>query len=264
MNNARSAVALVALGGVLLAGCSSSDDTSSDGTAADGSVATISEGMLTVCTNPPFEPFELEQDGEIVGLDMSLVGEVAADLDLELAPLATGFDGIESGAALNANQCDVVASGITITDERAANMDFSEAYFDADQGLLVAEGSDLTDVASLEGKKVAVQIATTGASWAEENGLEGVVFDDLGAQVQALQTGQVDAVVNDIAVLSPFITDGFEVAANFSTGEQYGFGVKKGNTALLSAIDDTLERLHSDGTYDELYTEWIGTAPAEG
>lgn len=264
MNNARSAVALVALGGLLLAGCSASDDSSSDGTAADGSIATVSAGKLTVCTNPPFEPFELEKDGEIVGFDMSLMSEVAADLDLELAPLATGFDGIESGAALNAGQCDVAASGLTITDERKANMDFSQPYFDADQGLLVAEGSDLSTVESLAGKKVAVQVSSTGASWAEENGLEGVVFDDLGAQVQALQTGQVDAVVNDIASLSPFISDGFEVAANFSTGEQYGFGVKKGNTALVNAIDTTLVRLDTAGTYDELYTEWIGTAPAEG
>lgn len=264
MKNARSAISLVALGGLLLAGCSSSDDTSTDGTAADGSIATVSDGKLTVCTNPPFEPFELEKDGEIVGFDMSLMSEVAADLDLELAPLATGFDGIESGAALNASQCDVAASGLTITDERKANMDFSQPYFDADQGLLVAEGSDLSTVESLAGKTIAVQVSSTGASWAEENGLEGVVFDDLGAQVQALQTGQVDAVVNDIASLSPFISDGFEVAANFSTGEQYGFGVKKGNTALVNAIDTTLVRLETAGTYDELYTEWIGTAPAEG
>lgn len=264
MNTARSAAALVALGGLLLAGCSSSDDATSDGTAADGSISTVASGKLTVCTNPPFEPFELEKDGEIVGFDMALVGEVAADLDLELAPLATGFDGIESGAALNAGQCDIVASGITITDERKANMDFSEPYFDADQGLLVAEGSDLSTLESLEGKTIAVQVATTGAAWAEENGLQSVVFDDLGAQVQALQTGQVDAVINDVATLSPFISDGFEVAANFSTGEQYGFGVKKGNTALVNAINTTLVRLETAGTYDELYTEWIGTAPAEG
>ena len=182
MNHARSAAALVALGGVLLAGCSSSDDSSADGTAADGSVATITSGSLTVCTNPPFEPFELEKDGEIVGFDMSLMSEVAADLDLELLPLATGFDGIESGAALNAGQCDVVASGITITDERAANMDFSEPYFDANQGLLVTEGSDLATVEDLADKKVAVQIATTGLEWAEENGLSriyaGIHFRD--------------------------------------------------------------------------------------
>jgi polar amino acid transport system substrate-binding protein len=88
-----------------------------------------------------------------------------------------------------------------------------------------------------------------------------VQFEDLGLQVQALKTGQVDAAINDIAVLGPFVTEGFEVSANFSTGEQYGLGVKKGSAALLDAVNGTLERIREDGTYDELYTQYIGTAP---
>src|SRR5690606_32354725 len=125
-------------------------------------------GSLTVCTNPPYEPFEYEEDGEIVGLDMALTGEIAADLGVELRPLNTGFDAIESGAALNAKQCDIAASAITITDQRKKNVDFSDSYFDADQGVLVAAGTEVADESDLEGLKIAVQQATTGASWVEE------------------------------------------------------------------------------------------------
>jgi len=114
------------------------------------SLALVSAGTLTVCTNPPYEPFEYEEDGEIVGLDIALTGEIAADLGVELRPLNTGFDAIESGAALNARQCDIVASAITITDGRKQNIDFTDPYFDADQGVLVAEG---TSVASEDALK---------------------------------------------------------------------------------------------------------------
>ncbi|WP_454051666.1 transporter substrate-binding domain-containing protein [Cellulomonas sp. Marseille-Q8402] len=246
---------------LLLAACGGGDDAAS-GDGSEGGVELVSSGSLTVCTNPPYEPFEYEEDGEVVGLDIAIVQEVADDLGVDLVTKVTPFEGIQSGADLNTNNCDIVASGITITEERQAKIDFSDPYFDADQGLLVPEGSDLDSLESLEGATVGVQQATTGETWAQENGIDTVQFEDLGLQVQALKTGQVDAAVNDIAVLGPFVSEGFEVSANFSTGEQYGLGVKKGNSALLDAVNATLERIREDGTYDDIYTQYIGTAPA--
>jgi polar amino acid transport system substrate-binding protein len=244
---------------LLLTACSSTaNDTSGE------DVNLITEGTLTVCTNPPYEPFEYEEDGEIVGLDIDIVREIADDLGVDLEIKITAFDGIQSGADLNSNNCDLVASGITITEERAENMDFTEPYFDADQGLLVPAGSGLDSVESLEGLNVGVQLATTGRDWAEEQGLQLVEFEDLGLQVQALRNGSVDAIINDIAVLGPFADDELEVGTVFPTGEQYGFGIKKGNTALLKAANDTLARIFTDGTYDDIYVKYIGTAPAEG
>jgi polar amino acid transport system substrate-binding protein len=248
---------------LLLAACGGGDDSAGSDT-TEGGVDLVTAGTLTLCTNPPFEPFEYEEDGEVTGLDIAIVNEVATDRGVDLEVVSTSFDGIQSGVALNSGSCDIVASGITITPEREEKIDFSEPYFDANQGLLVAEGSGLDDVASLEGKKVGVQQATTGETWATDNGLDVVQFEDLGLQVQALKTGQVDAVVNDIAVLGAYVGDGFEVAAEFSTGEQYGLGVKKGNSALLDQVNATLDRIREDGTYDALYTEFIGTAPSSG
>lgn len=215
-----------------------------------------------MCTNPPYEPFEYEENGEIVGLDMDLVAEIAADLDAELQIKITAFEGIQSGADLNSNNCDIVASGITITEARSENMNFTDPYFDADQGLLTQAGAGLSTVEDLDGLRIGVQQATTGLDWAEEQGLTMVEFEDLGLQVQALRNGTVDAIINDIAVLGPFTDEGLEIGAVFPTGEQYGFGVKKDNTALLEAANATLERIKGDGTYDAIYETYIGTAPA--
>src|SRR5665648_968578 len=211
----------VAAAALPLTSCSSTaDDTGGD------QISLITDGTLTVCTNPPYEPFEFEKDGEVVGLDMDIVNEVAKDLDVELAIKITPFDGIQSGGDLNTGSCDIVASGITITPEREGKMDFSEPYFDADQGLLVPAGSGLASVEDLEGLTVGVQQATTGADWAAEQGLDTLEFEDLGLQIEALRSGQVDAVINDIVVLGPFAGDEFEVGTTFPTGAQYGIGVK--------------------------------------
>ncbi|GGB98210.1 transporter substrate-binding domain-containing protein [Cellulomonas carbonis] len=262
MPRTHAAATAVALSALALAGCSST--ATDDDAAASGEVQLVREGVLTMCTNPPYEPFEYEQDGEVVGLDVDVVREVADDLGVELEVVVTPFEGIQSGADLNAGNCDVVASGITITEEREENMDFSAPYFDADQGLLVAAGSGLDSVEALEGLQVGVQQATTGLDWAAEQGLSTVEFEDLGLQVQALRNGSVDAVVNDIAVLGPFADDELEIGTTFTTGEQYGLGVETGNTALLEAVDATLERIREDGTYDAIYETHIGTAPSEG
>ncbi|UZN04761.1 ABC transporter substrate-binding protein [Cellulomonas sp. S1-8] len=251
------------LAAALLATTACTSGSGDAATAGGDELALVNAGSLTVCTNPPYEPFEFEDDnGDVVGLDIDLAQEVADDLGVELRTVVTPFDSIQSGASLNTDACDLVASGLTITDERAEKFDFSAPYFDADQGLLVAEDSGLDDVESLAGAKVAVQMATTGETWAQEQDLTTVQFEDLGLQVQALRTGQVDAVINDIAVLGPFVAQGFEVATTFPTGEQYGLGVRQGNAALLDAVNATLARIAQDGTYDAIYTTRIGTAPA--
>ncbi len=255
----RTRLALAAAVGatIALAGCSS---TAASGSTSESGVPLIAEGKLTVCTNPPYEPFEFKEGGEIVGLDIDIVAEVAADLGVELALVETGFDGIQSGAALNAGTCDLVASGITITEERAGKLDFSDPYFDANQGLLVPAGSGLDSLEALAGVTVGVQQATTGETFAADNGLTTVQFEDLGLQIQALKNSQVEAIVNDIAVLGPYVDDDFVIGTEFVTGEQYGLGVKTGNTALLDAVNATLERIATDGTYDEIYATWISPA----
>lgn len=257
---------VLAAGALVLTGCSSDAETpSTAGTQATAdAVELVADGVLTVCTNPPFAPFEFEEDGEIVGLDMDITAEVAKDLGVTQSVLNIGFDAMASGAALTSGQCDVVATGLSITDERKANLDFSDPYYDADLGILVKEGSGISSEADLAGKRIGVQIATDAETWVTEKNLGGVQFADLGLQIQSLNADQVDAVMNDYAVLGSYVAEGYELLAPVPTGATYGIAVKKGNTALLEKINTTLERIKSDGTWAEIYTARIGVAPSEG
>ncbi|WP_102509038.1 transporter substrate-binding domain-containing protein [Sanguibacter massiliensis] len=259
-------VPLLAAGALVLAGCSSDTDTpaaDTQTTPGGTSVALVKDGVLTVCTNPPFAPFEYIEGTETVGLDMDITAEIAKDLGVPQKVITVGFDAMESGAALNTGQCDVVATGLSITDARKQNVDFSEPYFNADLGLLVKAGSGIASVDDLGGKKISVQKATVGDDWVEAEGLTGVQFDDLGLQVQALNTGQVEAAINDFAVLGTYVGDGLELVATIPTDDTYGLAVKKGNTALLEKVNATLARIKGDGTWTRIHTDRIGVAPAE-
>lgn len=250
---------LLAAGALVLAGCSSDKGTD---VALPGGVELAKGDVLTVCTNPPFAPFEFEEDGKIVGLDMDITAQIAKDLGVEQSVLNTPFEAMQSGAALNAKQCDIVATGLSITDERRANLDISEPYFDADLGILVKKDSGITSEADLAGKTIAVQIETDAEAWVTEKGLAGKQFADLGLQVAALKN-DVDAVMNDYAVLGSYTAQGYELLAPVPTGAQYGLAVRKGDTALLDQVNKTLARIKSDGTWAEIYTARIGVAPSE-
>lgn len=235
-----------------------------------GDVSLVEEGALTVCTDSPYQPFEFEEDGEFTGFDVELIREVADDLGVEAQFQVTPFDAIQSGAALSAQQCDVAASAITITEERRENLGFSEPYFNADQSLLIAEEDEDTyaSLDDLAGATVGVQAATTGQMYAEENApadTEIVEFPDSSALFTALQGGQIDAILQDFPVNGFFATqnEGVVVTERFPTGEQYGFATTTDNTALLEAIDGTLADLEDSGRYDEIFSTWFGPAPDE-
>jgi ABC-type amino acid transport substrate-binding protein len=115
-------------------------DLSGDGTTFDTSgVTTLTDGELLVCSDVPYPPFQFEdEDGRFMGFDIELVRAIGMRLDLQVEVIALGFDPIASGTALNSGQCDLAASAITITEERAENLLFSDPYYDASQSLLAA------------------------------------------------------------------------------------------------------------------------------
>lgn len=157
---------------------------------------------------------------------------------------------------------------MTITDERKKNVDFSVPYFDATQALLATKKSRVTSLADLKakGKKLGAQAETTGESYATGKGFNPVAFESSDAVINGLRTGQVDAVVIDYPVVQGWLkdkanADQFALVENISTGEQYGFSVKKGNTKLLAAIDKAITDAKADGTYKKIYEQWIGPLP---
>lgn len=250
---------------VAVAGCGGGS-TPSEPAAGPTGPELVNEGQITVCTSLPYEPFQSQQGNEIVGFDVDMIDLVATELGVTQEIIDTPFEGIESGESMNSGQCDVAAAAMTINEERAARFDFSDPYFDATQALLVNANSGITGAEQLAGKKVGVQNATTGSEWATENlpNSELIVFDDLGLLTTAAQTGQVEAAINDNVPLRDFAekNPGLAVTAEFDTGEQYGFGVRQGNQALLDVINEAIATAKSDGTYDRIYEMWIGAKPA--
>ena len=248
---------------LLLAACGDDDDaTSGDGGSTE---TTVERSTLTVCSDTPYEPFEFEQSGKVVGFDIDLVDLVAKDLGVTQDVVDTPFDGIQSGADLNSGKCDLAAAGMTITDTRKQNFDFSDPYFDATQALVVKKGAGITGFEQLKGKKLGVQNGTTGQEYAQKNApdVELVVFEDLGLLLTAVETGQVQGGINDNGVLYDWVKDksDFEVSKEFATGEKYGIGVRKGNDALLKKINDVLGKARSSGQYDTIYEKWFGKKP---
>ncbi|MEV7993992.1 transporter substrate-binding domain-containing protein [Streptomyces sp. NPDC086077] len=246
---------------VLVAGCSSDGD--GGGTKTAGGVELVKAGQLTTCTHLPYPPFQSEIDGKVQGFDVSLVDLVAKDLGVQQQILDTPFENFKTGAFLNSGECDLAAAGMTITEERKKNVDFSDPYFEATQAVLVDKKSGIKSFAGLKGKKVGAQAQTTGEEYAKNQGLDPVSFESSDAVINGLRTGQVEAVVIDYPVVQGWLKDkanasAFQVAEQVNTGEQYGITVKKGNAKLLAAINKALAGAKADGTYKKLYEQWIG------
>ncbi|MCO4236242.1 ABC transporter substrate-binding protein [Pseudarthrobacter sp. MDT3-28] len=251
---AAKAAAILAAGALTLTACGGSTTPA----ASEGGIQLINAGKLTVCSDVPYEPFEFQKDGKIVGFDIDIANEVAKDLNAELSIVDSSFEAIETGTALTG--CDVSISSISITDVRKSVMDFSNPYMDDDLTLVATTASGITDINSAKGKKVGVQQATTGAKYAAENGIDAQQFEDSGLLVQALQAGTIDAALGNQSILAYAIKDDpkFERVDDYATGEKLGISIKKGNTAMAEKVTGTLKRLTDDGSLKKFETTWFG------
>jgi polar amino acid transport system substrate-binding protein len=229
----------------------------------ESGVQVIKEGKLTVCTHLPYEPFQYNEGGEVVGFDVDLMDLVADDLGLEQEIVNTPFETIETGQAMATGKCDIAAAGMTITEERDQVIDFSDPYFEATQALLVKKGAGYDSLEALDGKTLGVQVGTTGEEYANENVPEGVeikVFEDLALLLEAVKSGTIDAAINDNTVLLDYAEQNpdTEMTTEFETGEQYGFGVAQGEDAdLLDAVNEAFQKAHDDGTYDKPFEKYF-------
>ena len=243
-----------------LSACGSSDS----GTTKTGA-SVVHQDTLTVCSDvpyPPFEDFDKSSPTGFKGFDIDIMTEVAKRLDLKLEVQDSAFDPLQSGAALNADQCDVAASAMTITPDREKNLDFTDGYYASKQSLLVPSDSDIASIDDLDGKKVGVQQGTTGKTYAEENatGADLISFPSDGEMFQAIKGGQVDALLQDLPVNLDHTKDGdFKIVETYDTNEEYGFAIKQGNTQLVEDINGALKDMRDDGTYDKIYNEYFST-----
>ena len=223
-------------------------------------VTTVNAGKLTMSTNAAFPPYEMTTDtGDFEGIDIEVAGAIAKKLGLELQ-----VDDMDFDAALLAAQngkSDMVMAGVTVTDERLKVMDFSDTYAEGIQSIIVPEGSDIATADDLSGKAIGTQRGTTGYLYCTDDfGEENVIaYDDGLTAVQALNNGQVDAVVIDNAPAQEFVAanPGLKILDTAYAQEDYAIGVAKGNTQLLDAINGALEELQSDGTLQAIVDKYI-------
>ncbi len=260
--------------GLLLSACGKKADTpppaASAPVAAASAPAPTPPKVLVVGTDAAYAPFESENtQKEIVGFDIDVVKAVAQKAGIEVKFVNTPWEGIFN--TLGAGDRDLLVSAITITDERKQTVDFSNPYFDAQQLIAVKGNSKITKFDELKKLKVGVQTGTTGDEVVTK--LQGKTsanikrFESTPLALKELESGGVDAVVADNGVVINYVANNsgskFKTVADKAfQPEQYGIAVKKGNADLLGKINKGLADIKADGTYDKIYAQYFGAAPA--
>ena len=256
------ALALTACGGSASSAASSVASSAASSEAVSSAAAdltTVEAGKLTMATNAAFPPYEMTTDaGEFEGIDVDTAKAIAEKLGLELQIDDMDFD----AALLSVQQgkADIVMAGVTVTDERKAVMDFSDSYATGIQSIIVPNDSDIASPDDLAGKTIGTQRGTTGYIYCSDDfGDENVVaYGDGLTAVQALNNGQVDAVVIDNAPAKEFVAanPGLKVLDTSYAEEDYAIGMAKGS-ALEDAVNKALEELKADGTLQAIVDKYI-------
>ena len=220
---------------------------------------TVQKGKLVMVTNAEFPPYEFHDQNAIVGIDVEIAGAIAEQLGLELEIEDIAFDSIIP--EIVSGKADIGAAGMTVTEDRKQNVDFSDTYAHATQVIIVKEDSEIKGVADLEGKIMGVQQGTTGDIYVSgDYGDAAVERYAKGMEaVQALAQGKVDAVVIDGEPAKQYIkeVEGLKIIDESYTDEDYAIAIKKGNTAMVEAVNAALAELKSEGKLDEIVAKYI-------
>ncbi len=279
MKKILAAIVTCTLSVCLLAGCggaeggdkasdvgaqSAAENTQSGGdSAADDSGAaaftTVNEGVLTMATNAAFPPYEYYEGDEIVGIDAEIAKAIADKLGLELKIEDMEFNSIV--IAVDGGKADMGLAGMTVTDERKETVNFTDSYATGIQAIIVADDSDIAGLDDLKEKKIGVQLATTGDTYATEDfGADYVEQYNKGADaVMALKQGKIDAVIIDKQPALSFIesTEGLKILDTDYVQEDYAACIAKSNEPLLEAVNGALSELKEDGTIQGILDKYI-------
>ena len=216
--------------------------------AESGEFTTVTEGILTMGTNAAFPPYEFYDGEDIVGIDAEIAGLLAEKLGLTLEIVDMDFSTIVT--SVQTGGVDIGLAGMTVTEERLENVNFTDSYATGVQVIIVKEDSDIASVDDLEGKLIGVQEGTTGYQYCSEDyGEENVLAYTNGATaVQNLVQGAVDCVVIDEQPALSFVeaNEGLKILDTEYVIEDYAAAVSKENTALLDALNAALKELQEE------------------
>ena len=222
--------------------------------------------VLSMATNAEFPPYEYVEGEDVVGIDVDIAQAIADKLGMELKVDNMNFDSIIP--AITSGKDAIGVAGMTVTDERKKNVDFTDSYATGVQVVIVREDSKITDVKDLTTKgadnTIGVQLGTTGdiycTSDIQDKGFGKVQQFNKGADaVQALVSGKIDCVVIDNQPAKEFVkaNKGLKILDTEYVTEDYAIAVAKDNTELKDKINGALNELKTDGTIQKILDKYI-------
>ena len=245
-------------------------DTTSD-TKADTVAQTEAEtdaktetNVIKMATNAYFKPYEYYEGDKIIGIDAEIAEKIAEKLGMTLEIVDMDFNSILT--AVNEGSADFGMAGMTVTEDRLEEVDFSVSYANGVQSVIVKEGSPITSVDDLyaEGAsyKIGTQLGTTGDSYSTDDfGADNVVgFNNGNEAVLALLGDSVDCVIIDNEPAKAFVAanEGLKILDTSYADEDYAICVKKGNSELLDKLNAAIVELTDDGTIEGIVNKYIG------
>ena len=226
---------------------------------ADEGYKLVKEGTLTMATNAYFPPYEYYDGQDVIGIDADIANAIADKMGLELKIEDMEFDSIIT--AVSTGKADLGLAGMTVTPDRQKNVDFSDTYANGVQVIIVKEDSAIAKPDDLKGKKIGVQLSTTGDLTAtDEFGKDSVVQYNKGNDaVMALTQGQVDAVIIDNEPAKSYVeaNKGLKILDTEFLNEDYAACISKDNAGLTKAVNKALAELKADGTLQKIVDKYI-------
>ncbi len=218
---------------------------------------------VTVATDATWPPMEMvDTNKKIVGFDIDFLNAVAKEAGFTVTYKNTAWDGIFAGLA--AGRYDVIASSVTITDERKKQYDFSDPYINVGQILVVPKAETGKVLADLKGKRVGAQIGTTGAMEIKKvDGVELKTYDEIGLAFEDMAAGRIAGVVCDEPTAAHYALqrkeykEKFKITGDTFTQESYGFVVKKGNAELVAILNKGIKAVKAKGIDEQLRKKWL-------
>lgn len=266
-------VAWIAVLALVVSACGSATKDSSTSTEGGDLLQHVKDaGVLKVGVMGTYQPYNfINEDKEMDGFDVDIAKEIAKGLDVKVEFVSQEFSGMVAG--LQTGKFDMVASQMTITDDRKKEMLFSDPYITNEVKVIVTEdNTEITSVNDFAGKDIGVGLGTNDETYLRNELMPEVgefnirTYDDVITSLKDLDAGRIDATINNMYALRPIIeANGFKIKAVGEPvkSDQAGVAVKLGNEAFIEEVDKILADIKADGTYDEIFMKWFGEAPSD-
>lgn len=241
-------------------GSSASTSNSTESAAASSETNAANAQKLIMCTNAEFQPYEYKDGGEIVGIDVEIAKKIGEKIGAEIEILDIAFDSLIP--TVNSGKADFAMAGMTVTEDRLENVDFTHTYQTAVQAIIIPSNSDIKEIDDMNGKKIGVQLGTTGDIYCTGDFGDEFIsrYPKIVDGVQAMKTGTIDACVVDDQVAKAIVAqDGnnFTILDTPYAEEEYAIAVKKGNKDLLDKLNAAIDEMKNNGEIASIIGKYI-------